>query len=151
MSSWPTGRIWACPAKSDGGEAIPGDDLRAENGAVTLNVKVQCPNWFDVNRVQVFLNGRAASSMNYNRRNAAGKFGTGAVKFDQHLALKLDSDTHIIVATIGENLTLGPVMGPRHGDDVPAALSNPIFVDVDGGGFQPNQDLLGMPLPYKKD
>ena len=29
------------------------------------------------------------------------------------------------------------------------AVSNPIFVDVDGGGFKANGDTLGAPLPVK--
>ena len=57
------------------------------------------------------------------------------------------ADTHIIVATIGEGLTLGPVMGPNHGGKLPpVAVANPIFVDVDGQGFTPNRDLLDVPL-----
>jgi hypothetical protein len=30
---------------------------------------------------------------------------------------------------------------------MPIAVSNPIYVDVDGGGFKPNADTLGSPLP----
>ena len=39
-------------------------------------------------------------------------------------------------------------MGPEHADDRPVAVSNPIFVDVDGNGFKPNGDSLGA-LPVK--
>jgi hypothetical protein len=35
--------------------------------------------------------------------------------------------------------------------DVPMAVSNPIYVDVDGGGFKPNGDTLGAPLPTALD
>ena len=38
-------------------------------------------------------------------------------------------------------------MGPQRGQAAPAAMSNPIFVDVDGNGFQPNGDTLDAPLP----
>jgi hypothetical protein len=38
-------------------------------------------------------------------------------------------------------------MGPEHGEDMPVAVSNPIFVDVNGNGFEPNGDLLDFPLP----
>jgi hypothetical protein len=40
-------------------------------------------------------------------------------------------------------------MGPEHAEDKPVAVSNPIFVDVDGGGFKPNGDTLGD-LPLKR-
>ena len=32
----------------------------------------------------------------------------------------------------------------------PCAYHNPIFVDVDGNGFQANGDTLGFPLPTRK-
>jgi hypothetical protein len=37
-------------------------------------------------------------------------------------------------------------MGPDRGKIVPCAVGNPIFVDVDGNGFEPNGDMLGLPL-----
>ena len=39
----------------------------SRGGKATLRVRVQCPNWFDVDRVQVFLNGRPAKSLNFTR------------------------------------------------------------------------------------
>ena len=53
------------------------------------------------------------------------------------------------MATIGEGLQLGAVMGPDFGKQPPAAVSNPIFIDVDGNGFQSNRDDLGIPFPGK--
>jgi hypothetical protein len=40
-------------------------------------------------------------------------------------------------------------MGPEHEKDKPCAVSNPIFVDVDGNGFKANKDTLDAPLPVK--
>jgi len=71
------------------------------------------------------------------------------VQFERTLPLSLEEDTHVIVATIGEESGLGPVMGPSHADDKPIAVSNPIYVDVDGEGFEPNSETLGAPLPTK--
>ena len=127
--------------------AIPGDDLAAPDGHVELGIRVQCPNWFDVTRVQVFLNGRPAQDLNFTRRTTPDHFQDGTVKFDAKIPVELKTDTHVIVATIGEGLQLGPVLGPEHGKLPPAAVANPIFVDVDGGGFKPNRDLLDLPLP----
>ncbi len=129
-------------------EAIPGDNLAVSGGDATLKVRVQCPNWFDVDRVQVFLNGRPAESLNFTRRATPDRFTNNTVKFDQEIPLHLDGDTHVIVAVIGEGSKLGAVMGPDHEKDRPVAVSNPIFVDVDGGGFKPNGDTLGG-LPVK--
>jgi hypothetical protein len=135
------------PAESEREFAIPGDGVVARGGGCTLSIRVQCPNWFDVNRVQVFLNGQAKESLNFTRRENGAAFQNGVVKFEQTVPLALEADTHIIVATIGEGLTLGRVMGPQWGAQPPCAVANPIFVDVDGNGFQPNGDQLDLPLP----
>jgi hypothetical protein len=129
-------------------EVGPGEDLEAPGGEATLHARVQCPNWFDVDRVQVFVNGRPVESLNFTRKRSAGRFSDGTVKFDQEIPVRLDGDAHLVVATIGEGSKLGPVMGPEHANDRPVAVSNPIFVDVDGGGFKANGDRLGQ-LPVK--
>jgi hypothetical protein len=128
---------------------IPGDDVIVPDGAADLRVRVQCPNWLDINRVQIFLNGRPHQALNFTRRQHAAKFSNGVVKFDQTIPLRLETDAHVIVAAIGEGLQLGPVMGPDEGQAPPVALANPIFVDVDGNGFQANKDLLDVPLPVE--
>ncbi|MEX2139418.1 MAG: CehA/McbA family metallohydrolase [Pirellulales bacterium] len=135
---------------ADGKAALPGDDLAAPDGQVELSIRVQCPNWFDINRVQVFLNGRPEKNVNFTRRENPDRFGKDAVRFNATIPLKLTEDTHIIVAAIGEGLTLGTIMGPSWGKQPPTAVSNPIFVDVDGGGFKPNGDRLGVELPLEK-
>jgi hypothetical protein len=132
--------------------AIPGDDLKAADGKVRLKVNVQCPNWLDVNRVQIFINGRPSEPHNRTRKNAPDSFGPvdEVVKFDGVFELELDSDAHLIVATIGEGMTMQKVMGESKGKRPPIAVSNPIFVDVDGNGFDHNHDELGLPLPRQK-
>ena len=54
----------------------------------------------------------------------------------------------VIVAAIGEGMTLAKVYASGGGAKMPPiAVSNPIFVDVDGNGFQANHDELDAPLP----
>lgn len=144
-----TGPFLTVTARSGSGKPVgPGSDLAAGDGRVELTVRVQCPNWFDVNRVQVFVNGQPRPALNFTRRTTPQHFSDGVVRFDAKVPLELKTDAHLIVATLGEDLQLGPVMGPEHGKKPPAAVANPIFVDVDGGGFKPNGDLLGVPLPH---
>lgn len=135
---------------SDGKEASPGDDLSCPAGEASLSVKVQCPNWFDIDRIQVFLNGRPEKSLNFTRESTPERFSEDTVKFDQEIPVKFEKDTHILVVAIGEHSALGPVMGPSYGRVHPVAVSNPVYVDVDGKGFQPNGDTLGE-LPVKGD
>src|SRR5690606_1042490 len=61
---------------------IMGDDVIAPGGKATLSVRVQCPNWMDVNRVQVFVNGQPKPELNFTRRTHPEWFGNDVVKFD---------------------------------------------------------------------
>ena len=144
-----TGPFLDVSMKAHDAISIPGENLAAPGGKAVLKVRVQCPNWFDVDRVQVFVNGKPDPALNYTRQSNPERFSAGAVKFDQKIPLALSTDAHVIVAAIGEHSRLGPVMGPDHAADLPVAISNPIFVDVDGHGFKPNGDLLGK-VPVKR-
>ena len=132
---------------ADGRTVTAGDEIRTSHHEVSLHVRVQCPNWIDIDRVQIFINGRPQEDYNFRRRVSPEMFNTSPVRFDQKITLHLKEDTHVVVATIGEQSTLGPVMGPDHEQDRPVAVSNPIFVDVNGDGFSPNGDLLGVKVP----
>ena len=118
------------------------------SGEVTLKVKVQCADWYDIDRVQVLVNGKQDTRYNYTRESHSKMFGKGVVKFDQNLKLSLSEDAHIIVVAIGENETLQRGFGTSsQAANKPCAYNNPIFLDVDGGGFKPNYDTLGFDLP----
>ena len=140
-------------SESSSETAMPGDELIAPSGQVAFHVMVQCPNWFDINRVQIFVNGRPSEKHHVTRKNDPKLFGQvgDVVKFDSTFNLTLEEDAHVIVATIGEGMTMEKVMGRRYGRRSPIAVSNPIFVDVRGDGFQPNGDELGLPLPRVSD
>ena len=144
MTSGPFLRV---VAKSGVATAGPGEDLRAEQSKVALHIEVQCPNWFDVDRVLVLVNGRRLENWDYRRREHAPMFTSNVMRFQNDITISLESDAHLIVVAAGENSVLGPVMGPEHEKDMPIAVANPIYVDVDGNGFQPNGDLLGAKLP----
>jgi hypothetical protein len=116
---------------------------------VAVKIRVQCPNWFDVDRVQVFVDGRADPALGFTRRDRPECFARGVVRFERTVPVKLARDAHIVVATVGEDSNLGLVMGPEHAKRRPIAVTNPIFVDVDGGGFAPSGDLLGAPLHHQ--
>jgi len=128
-------------------QGVPGDDLVSDSGTCQVSIHIQCPNWLDVNRVQIFLNGRSTEKLNFTRRDHPSMFSNDVTKFKQTIPVDIKEDTHIIVATIGEDLKLGKVMGERYGKLAPCAVSNPVWVDVDGNGFKPNMDGLGKPLP----
>ncbi len=127
--------------------ALPGDDVRLK-GKGRLRVRVQCANWLDVDRVQVLVNGRPEPALNFTRASHPQFFADGVVKFDREIEIALERDAHLIVVATDAHATTGPIMGQR--GERPLAISNPIYVDVDGGGFKPSKDTLGGPLPTKK-
>ena len=118
---------------------------------LSLKVKVQCADWLDIDRVQVLVNGRQFPEYNYTREANPEMFGDGVVKFENKLSLSLSEDSHIIVVATGENETLKTGFGSsRQASIKPCAYNNPIYIDVDGGGFEPNHDTLGYDLPTHK-
>jgi hypothetical protein len=129
-----------------GGKAGPGDDLAATDGRVSIHIKVQSPNWFGVSRVRVLVNGRTTPELDFSRAQGSKGFSDGAVQYEQTVLLQLKGDAHIVVITTEDEHPFGPIRGPYYGKDHPAALSNPVFVDVDGGGFKANGDTLDQPL-----
>lgn len=129
--------------------AIPGDEFEAKSAAINISMKVQCPNWCDINRVFVLVNGRAPNELTFTRKSHPDLFGDGVVKFSHTAPYPLPEDAHIVVAAVGDDLTLGKVQGPGWGNQAPAALTNPIYIDIDGNGFAANGDLLDAEVPVK--
>ncbi len=116
-------------------------------GSVTLKVQVQTPNWLDIDRVQILVNGRQPSQYNFTRATHPAMFHNGVVQFDEDVQVKLSQDAHLIVVATGESSTLQKGWGRSpQGRMHPVAFTNPIYADVDGNGFQANGDTLGHPL-----
>ncbi|MCH2060269.1 MAG: CehA/McbA family metallohydrolase [Verrucomicrobiales bacterium] len=133
------------------GKGMPaGSSLRASDGQVQLRVKVQCTDWIDIDRVQVLVNGAQRKDLNFTRKTHKGMFADGVVKFDQVIKVALERDAHLIVVAFGEGFDLSKGYGSSKQSGMnPCAYNNPIFVDVDGGGFKASGDTLGFPLPVK--
>ena len=149
MSNGPFLEVYACEANHSK-RVTCGQSITAPSKSVDLFVKVQCPNWFDIDRVFVLANGRIVPQHDYTREKHPDAFGNQVTKFDRTVKLSLEGDVHLIVVAAGEKLLLGPIAGPEYGKQPPTAVSNPIFIDIAGDGFQPNKDTLGHPLPVKE-
>lgn len=150
MSNGPFLEVWA--SETGGTKSVTvGQDLAAPSKKVTLKVKAQCPNWIDLDRLFVLVNGRIHSQHNYFREQHSDVFRSGNVKIDRQLELALEKDAHIVVVVGDLGSDLSKVQGLAEGRMPATALTNPIFVDIDGNGFQPNKDTLDAPLPVKFD
>lgn len=116
-------------------------------GGLSLRVKVQTANWMDIDRVQILVNGRQPAEYNFTRQSHPAMFAKGRVQFDQTISVKLQRDAHLIVVATGEKSTLEKGWGRSWESAMhPIAYTNPIYVDVDGKGFQASGDTLGHPI-----
>jgi len=89
-------------------------------------IKVQAPDWMSVDFVRLVCNGETVEEWAVEQTGEV-------VRFDEHYALALDKDAwcHVIAGDLDTHLA--PVYRGR----VPIALTNPVWIDVDGSGFEP--------------
>lgn len=128
---------------------VAGQDLNAMSKKVTASIKIQCPNWIDIDTVIVLVNGRRSANLTFSRDTHPEMFSQDVVKFAHDVDVELAEDAHLIVLTGHRTQLIGDVMGPFWGTQHPTALTNPVFVDIDGNGFHANKDILDFPLPVK--
>jgi hypothetical protein len=110
-----------------------GDLVKAPKKRVDLEVRVTGAPWLDVSEVRLVVNGE-------RREPLPMKGGDGrTVKFRDRIRLLLESDAWVVVEVRGRP-SLYPVIQQRASDGLaenaafPYALTNPVFVDVDGNG-----------------
>ncbi len=128
----------------------PGGSTRAASG-VHLHVRVQATDWQRIDRVQVLVNGRQPAKLNFTRESHPDAFRDGVVQFERKIGVPLSQDAHLIVVAVGEKSDLSTGFGTStQGKWLPCAYHNPIYVDVDGNGWQPNHDTLGWDLPVRR-
>ena len=128
-------------------DGLPIGSTVIAEGFLDIKVRVQTPNWLEIDRVQVLLNGRQPEQLNFRRSEHPEMFREGVVSFDETIRVTLQQDAHVIVVAIGEGSTIEQGWGLNpYGKMHPVAYTNPIFVDVDRDGFEANGDTLGHPL-----
>ena len=129
-------------------DGILAGGLARANHSIDLRVRVQCPSWIEIDRIQVLVNGRPSEALNYTRETHPSWFGDGVVKFERSLPVELEEDAHLIVVAYGSESDLRLGYGSSdQSSNRPCAYNNPIFVDLNGDGFTPNGDTLGFALP----
>jgi len=86
---------------------------------------VAASSWVRVSRVKVYVNGSVAQELPAD--HPQGK----PLNWQRTLQLRVDRDSWLVVLAEGEGFTaLYP--GVR-----PTSFTNPIYIDVDGNGWQP--------------
>lgn len=110
-----------------------GDLVKAKGGRVKVDIRVSGAPWLDVSEVRLVVNGKRQDPLPIEEE--AG----GILKFKGRTRLELDRDAWISVEVKGRP-SLYPVVQQRTGATeaegavVPYALTNPVFVDIDGNG-----------------
>ncbi len=119
----------------------PGDTVTVESGLVPVQIDVLTAPWIDATNVQIYINGEPS------RVPAQSIPHPTALHFQATFELTLDQDAYIVGEVTGDS-DLFPMLQRRMSADgeetgvFPYALTNPIFIDVDGNGkFDP-------PLPH---
>jgi len=121
----------------DGKKTI-GDTVAAENGKITLNMKVLAAQWVPLSEIRVFANGEVVASFEAGPQSEI-------VRLDKSVPLPFERDSWLVVEAStaldpesGEPSLPGGLYNIIAPKFAPLAFTNPIFVDVDGNGrFDP--------------
>jgi hypothetical protein len=122
---------------------LPGDLFTPRDEKLDIRIKVQSAPWVSVNEVRVIVNGERKIILPVKAPRGQ------ILKLEDRISLNIKSDSYIAVEVLGSE-TLYPVVQSRLKRDgydsrpLPYALTNPIFVDVDGNG------KFDSPLPKIK-
>jgi hypothetical protein len=109
------------------GSAGIGDLVSAGQDTLAVAVKVEAAPWIDVDTVQLLVNGNVEKQW-----HTASESGNSVVRLAATYPLMLLADSYVVVRVDGDD-SLFPVAGDRKDFIVyPFALTNPIFIDVDG-------------------
>lgn len=159
-------RFWANDSTTGPGDTVVDADT------LTLGITVESPDWFDVDRVELYENGTLIQEWELDAPD-------GVVDLDTTVDVTPSKDSWYVVIALGQDSLapvftpveippiqlqdvvtdalsgvdavssfLGPAVPiPRTFPILPYALTNPIFVDQDGDGFQAPglPDWLGPP------
>jgi hypothetical protein len=119
------------------GEYTSGDLVQAKEGRVDVRLDVRSAPWVAVDEVRVVLNGERKMIFPVSASE------TAVTKFEKDVTLNFKEDSYICVEVLGKR-TLFPVLqqpswsGLLKDGTLPYALTNPVFVDVDGNAkFDP--------------
>jgi hypothetical protein len=119
------------------GEHIPGDSLTAKDGKVDIELKVESAPWVSVDEVRLIINGKRKIVFPVQESKDP------VLKFQEKISLPLMEDSYLAAEVLGKR-SLFPVhqsrarYGLHENAALPYALTNPVFVDVDGNGkFDP--------------
>lgn len=141
--------------------AIPGDEIEDQDGTVSLHIEVEAPTWMAVDRVELYKNGTLVhewSGLDPDVLRFAQDVEVTVDRDSWFVVVAVgDGDLAPVFSPVEyppvqlQDVVLDALSGvpaisaflspaipvPRSGPVVPYALTNPIWVDVDGGDWTP--------------
>jgi hypothetical protein len=111
---------------SVGGKSL-GEVANATAKKVTASIRVQAPTWVPLDTLHVIVGGVEVKAITLDKSTANPL--QPAERFNQEVEVLVDKDSWLILVATGKG-SLDPVV--RDGE--PFALTNPIYLDVDGNG-----------------
>ncbi|MCA9553332.1 MAG: carboxypeptidase regulatory-like domain-containing protein [Myxococcales bacterium] len=109
------------------GETRMGGLAPAPTGELTVDIQVQAAGWIGTDRILLYVDGKVAEEIPIPPERTP-------VRYTGRHTVRCKSDC-FVVAWVDSNESLEPVIARRqHIYPLPVAVTNPIYVDVDGDG-----------------
>ncbi len=110
------------------GSAGIGDIAKVDRGEVDVHVVVRAASWIATDRLTLYVDGKVATTVPLSAKR-------DAVRLDDHIKVKVEHDA-FVVARVDATEPLPFVVGDvdKHFQALPLAITNPVFLDVDGDG-----------------
>lgn len=104
-----------------------GEVAKVTGGTIALEVKVQAPTWMSADTLRVIVGGTEVKTVTLDSSTADPT--NPVVRYDSSVDLSVSADTWVVVVVTGSK-SMDPVVR----GDKPFAVTNPIYLDVDGNG-----------------
>lgn len=103
-----------------------GDTVAASGGSIAVHVRIRAASWVKLDALSLYVGDRIAVTRPLS--------GADVIRFDDDVSLEVGADTWI-VARVDGSAPLPPFVGDGAKLlALPLAVTNPVFVDVDGDG-----------------
>ncbi|MBD3413346.1 MAG: hypothetical protein GF421_02820 [Candidatus Aminicenantes bacterium] len=132
-------------------EFIPGDTVTLKSGRVDVFLTIKAAPWVSTEKVRIIINGQRRVVLPLVEPTQEVQRYFGRISFD------VTEDSYIAVEVLGHQ-TLYPVLqrpasdGIREYATLPYALTNPVFIDVNGNGRfdPPNPEQIKFVSPKQE-
>ncbi|MFQ6069890.1 MAG: CehA/McbA family metallohydrolase [Candidatus Aminicenantales bacterium] len=116
------------------GRYMPGETFTSPSGKIVLECKVLAAPWIRVDEIRLIINGKRERTIPLEAEKNQKQH---PFRVKKKISLKLEKDSYLAAEVLGRK-SLYPVLqrsslsGEMEDAALPYALTNPIFVDVDG-------------------